>query len=218
MPQKTVALPESKPKHGARIVLFAVGFVSAIFLLVLLSFNYSSNSSVNPNEVKSIAEIKTAIDLEPASVLNHSIYGEILFFARRYDEAITELERTAEMDPDFYFAYAWLSYSYRLKGNDDKSFESFVQAQILGGEEPDEINLWKTIYAKSVSGLANLFKGFGDKIVPRDDKLCVWRVKTQSRRNALRHGKHKKPQDCREFGLSGRRSYASGNLDSRPFC
>ena len=98
---------------------------------------------------EAIAEIKTAIDLEPASVLNHSIYGEILFFARRYDEAITELERTVEMDPEFYFTYRWLSDSYRLKGDDDKAFESFVQAQIIGGEEPDEINLWKTIYAKS---------------------------------------------------------------------
>jgi DNA-binding winged helix-turn-helix (wHTH) protein/tetratricopeptide (TPR) repeat protein len=98
---------------------------------------------------ESIAEIKTAIDLEPASVLNHSIYGRILFFARRYDEAIIELERTVEMDPDFYFARVWLSDSYRLKGEDDKAFESFVQSQIIGGEEPDEINLWKTIYAKS---------------------------------------------------------------------
>ena len=98
---------------------------------------------------EAIAEIKTAIDLEPASGLNHSIYGEILFFARRYDDAIRELERTAEMDPEFYFAYRWLSYSYRLKGSDDQAFESFVKAQILAGEEPDEINLWKTIYAKS---------------------------------------------------------------------
>ena len=98
---------------------------------------------------ESIAEIKIAIDLEPALVLNHSIYGEILFFARRYDEAIIELERTVEINPDFYFAYVWLSYSYRLKGSDDKAFDSFVQAQILAGEEPDEINLLKTIYAKS---------------------------------------------------------------------
>ena len=98
---------------------------------------------------EAIAEIKTAIDLEPASVLNHSIYGEILYYARRSDKAITELERTAEMDPEFYFTYVWLSRSYRLKGDDDKAFDSFVQAQILGGEETDEINLWKTIYAKS---------------------------------------------------------------------
>ncbi len=99
--------------------------------------------------VESIAEIKTAIDLEPASVLNHTIYGEILFFARRYDEAITELERTVEMDPEFYSPYSWLNYSYRLKGEDDKAFASFVQTRILAGEEPDEINLWKTIYARS---------------------------------------------------------------------
>jgi len=53
------------------------------------------------------------------------------------------------MDPEFYFAYRWLIHSNRLKGNDDEAFESFVQAQIIVGKEPDEINLWKTIYAKS---------------------------------------------------------------------
>ena len=98
---------------------------------------------------ESLAEIKTAIDLEPASVLNYLIFGRTLLFARRYDEAITALERTAEMDPELFFAYQSLGIVYRFKGNDDKAFESFIKAWNLGGSEPDEINLLKTIYAKS---------------------------------------------------------------------
>lgn len=52
---KTVAPPVSEPKRKTRLILFAVGFVSAIFLILLLSFNFRSESSINPNDFKSIA-------------------------------------------------------------------------------------------------------------------------------------------------------------------
>jgi len=45
----------SEPKRKTRLILFAVGFVSAIFLILLLSFNFRSESSINPNDFKSIA-------------------------------------------------------------------------------------------------------------------------------------------------------------------
>jgi DNA-binding winged helix-turn-helix (wHTH) protein/TolB-like protein/Tfp pilus assembly protein PilF len=139
---------------------------------------------------EAIAEIKTAIDLEPASVLNHSIYGEILYYARRPDEAITELERTAEMDPEFYFTYVWLSRSYRLKGSDDKAFGFFVQSQIIGGEEPDEINLWKTIYAKSgwrgISGRQlEKAKANEKKSKPNYNQLAFFSIELQQRDEAF---------------------------------
>ena len=54
---------------------------------------------------ESIAEIKTAIDLEPVSVLNHKIYQQSLFYARRYDESIAEGKRTLELDPGFMGIY-----------------------------------------------------------------------------------------------------------------
>lgn len=98
---------------------------------------------------ESIAESNTAIDLDPSSTLNHLIHGRAFLFARRYDEAITELERTAEMDPGFFYAYQSLSIAYRYKGDDDRSFDSFVRTRILAEDEPNEINSWKTIYAKS---------------------------------------------------------------------
>ena len=98
---------------------------------------------------EAIAEIKTAIDLEPASVLNHRIYGQILYYARRYDEAVVELKRTVEMDADVSTTYKFLIFSYRLKGDEAKAFEWFVQQRTKIGDKPDEIQTWKTIYAKS---------------------------------------------------------------------
>ena len=98
---------------------------------------------------ESLAEIKTAIDLEPASTLNQLMFGRSLLFARRYDEAITVLERTAEMGPESFLAHQSLTVAYRLKGDNDRAFESFVKTRILSGEEPADIDLWKSVYARS---------------------------------------------------------------------
>ena len=98
---------------------------------------------------EAIAEIKIAIDLEPASVLNRKIYGQTLYYARRYDEAVIELKRTIEMNADFSNTYNFLIFLYRAKGDDAEAFEWFVQKQTQIGDQPDEIQSWKTIYAKS---------------------------------------------------------------------
>ncbi len=52
---ETVNQPTAAPKHKTRIILFTVGFLSALFLLLLLSFNFQSGTYANPNKVKSIA-------------------------------------------------------------------------------------------------------------------------------------------------------------------
>jgi DNA-binding winged helix-turn-helix (wHTH) protein/tetratricopeptide (TPR) repeat protein len=98
---------------------------------------------------EALAEIKIAVDLEPASALNHQYFGNILLYARRYDEAIAVLERVAEMDGGRLHAHNRLSDAYRYKGDHDRAFESFVNARIVAGALPDELDLWKTIYARS---------------------------------------------------------------------
>jgi DNA-binding winged helix-turn-helix (wHTH) protein/TolB-like protein/tetratricopeptide (TPR) repeat protein len=98
---------------------------------------------------ESIQEIKIAIDLEPASVLNHKIYGQSLYYAHRYDEAIAGLKRTFEMDAEFSTVHKFLINSYRAKGDEAQAFEWFVRQRIQFGDKPDEIQSWKTIYAKS---------------------------------------------------------------------
>jgi tetratricopeptide (TPR) repeat protein len=95
------------------------------------------------------AEIKTAIDLEPASALNHRLYGMVLYFARRFDESIVENQRAVEIDADFRTAYWALVEAYRMKGDDDKAFEWFLRAPHRKDEPPEKLQFWKEIYAKS---------------------------------------------------------------------
>ena len=63
-----------------------------------------------------IAEIKTAIDLEPASLVNQRDYGVSLYYARRYADAVTQLKRVIAMDEKFDTAYVWLDVALAMEG------------------------------------------------------------------------------------------------------
>ena len=98
---------------------------------------------------EAIAEIKTALRYEPVSVLNHRLHGMVLFYARRYDEAAIQLERTIELDPNFRGAHGFLCSSYRMNGESDKAFECFLRSPGLKSEDATEIESWKSIYSES---------------------------------------------------------------------
>src|SRR5438105_2515259 len=50
---------------------------------------------------EALVEIKRAQQLDPLSVPVNRAVGWVLYYARRYDEAIEEFQKTLEMDPDF---------------------------------------------------------------------------------------------------------------------
>jgi TolB-like protein/DNA-binding winged helix-turn-helix (wHTH) protein/Tfp pilus assembly protein PilF len=70
---------------------------------------------------EAIAEIRQAQRLDPLSLWVNRDVGRILFFARRYDEAIQQLDKTAEMYPDSSAIYIWSSAVYRKKGALDRA-------------------------------------------------------------------------------------------------
>jgi len=74
---------------------------------------------------EAIFQIETAIDLEPASRFNQRNYGRALFYARRYPEAATQLERVLQMDQSFVGTYSWLTSTLALQGNESEAFEWF---------------------------------------------------------------------------------------------
>ena len=65
----------------------------------------------------------------------------ILYFARRYDEAITEIEETLELAPDFGPARIMLGRAYIAKGMADRAVKELERAQGLLGPRPDVIAL-----------------------------------------------------------------------------
>lgn len=61
-----------KPKQNSRIILFTVGVLTGVFLLVLLSFNYRSDSVPNPNNAKTIA----ILPVQPLTAENRDVIYE----------------------------------------------------------------------------------------------------------------------------------------------
>jgi TolB-like protein/DNA-binding winged helix-turn-helix (wHTH) protein/tetratricopeptide (TPR) repeat protein len=75
---------------------------------------------------EAIAGIRKARDLDPLAPQINANVGCILYFARRYDEAIEELEKVLELQPDNGAAHFWLSRVYQQK----KMYPQAVTSQL----------------------------------------------------------------------------------------
>lgn len=105
---ETVTSPVSKEKHTTRVILFTVGFASAIALIFLLSFNFQSLSSVKSNDAKSVARQYTTNDEAYRFYLLGSALADKLT-RRDAEKAIDAYEQAIKLDPNYAPAYAGLA-------------------------------------------------------------------------------------------------------------
>jgi TolB-like protein/Tfp pilus assembly protein PilF len=127
----------------------------------LVAMNYDSNwplaeqefrraLALNPNEAlfydwyaeylmavgkvnESIDNIERARELDPFSIIINSDVGKMLFLARLYDQAETQLKDTLRMDPTFMQAHIWLGAVYLMKRRFDEAIAEFKR-EIDGGQ------------------------------------------------------------------------------------
>lgn len=100
-----------------------------------------------PEEALAFAE--RARHLDPVSPNAQMNLGIVLYFARRYDEAITEVEETLELAPDFGPAHVMLGRIYDAKGMPDRAVEELERAQGLLGPRPDVITPHAYVLARA---------------------------------------------------------------------
>ena len=62
-----------------------------------------------------VAAIRKAQELDPLSLVINADVALLLFFARRYDEAIEQSARTLELDPHFDLAHYYQGYAYNAR-------------------------------------------------------------------------------------------------------
>jgi len=74
---------------------------------------------------ESLAEIRVARQLDPLSCAVGADVGKTLYFARRYDESISQLRSVLDMDSTCYPAYAWLRQAYEAKGRYAQALQVF---------------------------------------------------------------------------------------------
>ncbi len=89
---------------------------------------------------QALKEIETAQTIAPGTPLYERVRGQILYYWRRYDEAIVQMTRARELKTDS--GAIWLSRSYEMKGDYSAAFEAFVKTQ----KDPQRIEAYRTVY------------------------------------------------------------------------
>jgi serine/threonine-protein kinase len=88
---------------------------------------------------ESIAEIKRAQALDPLSRIINSNLGLHYYYARQYDQAIEQLRKTIELNPDFGLAYFYMGRTLLQKGMRSEAIVELQKARGLSGEDPETI-------------------------------------------------------------------------------
>ncbi|MEO8042171.1 MAG: winged helix-turn-helix domain-containing protein [Acidobacteriota bacterium] len=100
-------------------------------------------------EDEAFAAMDKAIAIAPTS-FNKRSRGLILYFSRRYDEAIAQLEQVEETDPEFLEAGKWLARSYEMNQNYAKALECYLRYKKLVDEaSAEEIASIESEYEKA---------------------------------------------------------------------
>ena len=92
---------------------------------------YSDFLSAMGRREEALAAIVRALELEPLSLTLNTTMGTCLFYARRYDDVITQQRRTLELDPTFAPAYRSLGGALEEKGLYDEAIAAYRKAASL---------------------------------------------------------------------------------------
>jgi TolB-like protein/Tfp pilus assembly protein PilF len=93
---------------------------------------YAILLSITGKPDEALAEINRAIELDPLSLIINTDKGRILYYARRNDEAIRQLQETLKMNADFGTAHNILGWCYAAKGMYDQAVAEIQRARDLG--------------------------------------------------------------------------------------
>lgn len=105
---------------------------------------------------EALAEIERTQRLDPLSFIAHADEGAILYFARRYDESIEKLNKTIEMEPNFFVPYEGLAVSYLQKGMYEEAVAANQNHLSLRGASPETVARLGHTYA--VSGVKGIWQ------------------------------------------------------------
>ena len=98
-------------------------------------------------EAQAVAERARRID--PVSAATQMNVGVILYFARRYDDAVVAIRETLDLAPDFGPAHIMLGRIYLAKGMPDGAVEEMARARGLMGRRPDVLTPYAYALARA---------------------------------------------------------------------
>ena len=108
-----------------------------------LSPGYPTGHQWHAELLAALGEFEAAIDeahraheLDPLAPIMGTTLGDTYFFARRYNDALTWLRRTIEIEPGFYQALNDIGRVLSESGRHDEALATFEQARALSGANP----------------------------------------------------------------------------------
>jgi TolB-like protein/DNA-binding winged helix-turn-helix (wHTH) protein/Tfp pilus assembly protein PilF len=90
-----------------------------------------------------------ARDLDPVSPMARQNLGLVHYFARHYDDAITQFGEALDLDPNFGPAHVMLGRTYVAQGLPDRAVEELERAKTLMGARPDVVTPMAYVLARA---------------------------------------------------------------------
>jgi TolB-like protein/Tfp pilus assembly protein PilF len=84
---------------------------------------------------RAIAELRRAVELDPFSVVINANLGYGYTIVRRYPEALSQLQKTLEMDPNFGHTYRCLGQALELSGQLDQAIAAYEKGRNIGNDD-----------------------------------------------------------------------------------
>ncbi len=102
---------------------------------------FYANSYLTPlgRHKEAIAEMNTAIRMDPLSLPIQSFVGWTYILARDYDAALAQLMKAGQMDPNFGINHIRLAHLYEYTGHLEQAIAETSRARMLSGEDPKSV-------------------------------------------------------------------------------
>ena len=120
---------------------------------------------------EAILEIRKAQEIDPLSPIIYASAGWVFFYARQYDQAIEQQGKALEIDPNFAIAHGRLAQAYEKKGMNKEAVEEYVKAEMLLGENQEEIAALRQAY--NFSGMRGFWQKQLDQALERSKRQHV---------------------------------------------
>jgi tetratricopeptide (TPR) repeat protein len=96
---------------------------------------------------EALAEIESAQELDPLSLVIGTRVGTFLYYAREYERAIEQLQRTLELDSHYAQAHFWLGLAYEQVGRYEAAAAELQKAIDTSGDDVEMIAALGHTYA-----------------------------------------------------------------------
>jgi tetratricopeptide (TPR) repeat protein len=125
------------------------------------------------DEEKGESEIQQAKRLDPLSVLVNWFLGFSKYEARRFDDALGQLEKTIELDPQNSFTYFVVSMVHQAIGSYEKSVEAYAKSIELAGDSQNAEAIRQSFVREGWEGTVRLLTG-----IPRPPAMFSYQAAT----------------------------------------